>query len=314
MTDRWDRWVRRITFANALTVAVVLLLLYGWLVREAAPVVAAPPSEAQVRRLLGPVSTPEGSAYVWQPISAVPKYSVVPLLMGTAKVSALATAVAAGLGLPAALFTASFARGRLAEGLRTWISLAGGVPAVVVGAVVLLDVAPPAARLLKLGSPLSALTAGIALGFWAAPTVYGAGEEALRRATRAQLEAGLALGATRWQVLRDMVIPAARPGLVAAVLLGAAQILGETMIVLMVSGNAAVATWDMRASTRTISATLAAEMGEVVAGSVHYRILFLLGTLLLLATSILNAAARLLQARAGRTLEQAAGGPEGRPS
>lgn len=309
MSDPRDRWPRALTRLSALMVAATLLLLYGWIALEAAPLLLDPPPGIGLAHLFGP-ATPVGGEdghrtagrYVWQPVSPLPKYSTIPLLMGTVKVAAVAAALAVALGVPAAVFTSTLVPRRAGAILRTVIGFAGGVPTVVLGAVTLLDVAPRLAPVLGLGSPYSAAMAGLALGFWAAPAVYLASEEALRAAARTQLDLGLALGAGHWQAVRTVVIPAALPGLAAAALLGLAQVLGETMIVLMVSGNAAVATWDITASTRTVAATLAAEMGEVVRGSPHYRILFLLGGLLLLATSALNAAARLLQGRLRRTL------------
>ncbi|HMC95383.1 MAG TPA: ABC transporter permease subunit, partial [Polyangia bacterium] len=143
-------------------------------------------------------------------------------------------------------------------------------------------------NLLGLESRLNALVSGVALSFAVIPVIFTFAEEALRAVPRSYVEASTALGAARWQTIAQVVLPAASPGIAAGVALGLGRAVGETMIVLMASGNAAIISASLVDSTRTISATIAAELAEVVFGGAHYTVLFFLGTLLFLTTFCIN--------------------------
>ena len=151
-------------------------------------------------------------------------------------------------------------------------------------------------------SRLNALNAGIALGLAVIPTVFSVCEDALRAVPRSYREASLALGATRWQTAWNVTLPAASAGVAAGVLLGLARAVGETMIVLMASGNAALVSASVFDSVRTISATIAAELAEVVFGSAHYSVLFFLGAALFAATFVINVLAGLFVERLRKRL------------
>ena len=149
---------------------------------------------------------------------------------------------------------------------------------------------------------LNALTAGVGLGLAVIPIIYTVAEDALAAVPRSYREASYALGANRWETALRIVVPAALPGIFAGVALGFGRAVGETMIVLMASGNAALTSWSITDSVRTLSATIAAELGEVVFGGPHYRVLFLLGVLLFVFTFAVNLAGELTVRRLKRTL------------
>jgi phosphate transport system permease protein len=152
-------------------------------------------------------------------------------------------------------------------------------------------------------SRLNALCAGIALGFSVIPVVFSIAEDALTSVPRSYVQAALALGASKWKAASQVVLPAAMPGVFAAVALGFGRAVGETMIVLMASGNASIVSWNIFDSTRTITATIAAELGEVVFGSAHYRILFLIGVLLFIVTFLTNMTADVVLSRLKSKIE-----------
>ena len=163
-----------------------------------------------------------------------------------------------------------------------------GIPSVVLGFFALIVMASVLYPLYPDKSRLNAVVAGVALGFAIIPVVFSIAEDALTSVPRSYTHAALALGASKWQAAWKVVLPAAIPGVFAAVVLGFGRAIGETMIVLMASGNASIMSLDLFDSVRTITATIAAEMGEAVKGGDHYQMLFLLGTLLFAVTFISN--------------------------
>ena len=152
-------------------------------------------------------------------------------------------------------------------------------------------------------SRLNAFVAGIALGLAIIPLVFSIAEDALTSVPRSYSQAALALGSSKWQAAWKIVLPAAIPGVFAAVVLGFGRAIGETMVVLLASGNASIVSWNLFDSTRTVTATIAAEMSEVVAGGVHYRILFMLGALLFVVTFLSNLTGELVIHRLKHKLE-----------
>jgi phosphate transport system permease protein len=294
-------------------------LIFVFVAKEALPLFfdAQMASEASWAKLFLPQIIREGKppAFMWQPVSDIPKVSQVtllirslkvsqvPLLIGTLKVSSLGIAIAAPLGVLGALFTSELAPPRLREFIKPVVELLAGVPSVVLGFFALMTLASVMQDTLGLTYRLNALVAGVALSLAIVPVVFTVSEDALTAVPRSYREGSLALGASRWETAWRVVLPAAAPGVLAACILGFGRAVGETMIVLMASGNAAIVSFGITDSTRTMSATIAAEMGEVVVGSAHYSILFFIGAQLFVIALVLNLvagmAARLVVRRLG---------------
>jgi phosphate transport system permease protein len=241
--------------------------------------------------------------YIWQPVSEIPKYNIVPLILGSLKVTAVALLFSVPLALAAAIYVSQLARPRVREVTKPIIELLAGIPSVVLGFFALIVMASAFQHAFGYHSRLNALVAGIALGFSAIPVIFSIAEDALTSVPRSYVQAALALGASRWKAAWQVVLPAALPGVFAAVALGFGRAIGETMIVLMASGNASIVSWDLLDSARTITATIAAELGEVVFGSPHYRLLFLIGILLFAVTFLTNLAADVIMHRLKARLE-----------
>jgi phosphate transport system permease protein len=229
----------------------------------------------------------------WQPVSNQPKYGLMPLLLGSFKVSLIAVLLAAPIAILAALFTASFAPKWAKEILKPAIELLAGFPSVVVGFFALIVLATWMQDLFGFQYRLNAFVGGVALALTVIPIIFTISEDALSKVPKSYAEASLALGATKWQTAVFVVLPAAIPGVFAAILLGIGRAFGETMIVLMATGNAAMSTLNPFEPVRTMSATIGAEMAEVVFGEAHYNVLFLIGAVLFIFTFALNAVAEL---------------------
>lgn len=230
----------------------------------------------------------EEATHVWQPVSEVPKYAMWPLVAGTIKVTVISMAIAVPVGVGAALWVAVYAPRRLREVIKPVIELLAGIPSVVLGFFALIVLATWMQDTFDLDSRLSALLAGAALSIAIIPVIFTVSEEAFRAVPRTYVEASAALGARKYQTVLRVIVPSASPGIAAAVALGLGRAVGETMIVLMASGNAAILSPSLTDSTRTLSATIAAELAEVVFGSGHYTVLFFIGTLLFFITFVIN--------------------------
>lgn len=228
--------------------------------------------------------------YIWQPVSAIHKYNIVPLIVGSLKATLVALIFAVPLGVAAAIYVSQLAPLRLREWLKPAIELLAGIPSVVLGFFALVVLASVLQALFGYPSRLNAFLAGIALGLAVIPVVFSIAEDALTSVPRSYSEAALALGSTRWQAAWQIVLPAALPGVFAAVVLGFGRAIGETMIVLMASGNASILSWNLFDSVRTLTATIAAELAETVVGGHHYRMLFMLGVVLFAVTFLSNLA------------------------
>jgi phosphate transport system permease protein len=227
-------------------------------------------------------------AYIWQPVSSIHKYNIIPLIIGSLKVTLIALIFAVPVALGAAIYVSQIARPQIREWAKPIIELLAGIPSVVLGFFGLIVMATVLQKLFGYQSRLNALNAGIALGISVIPVVFSIAEDALSSVPRSYLQAALAMGASQWKAAWQVMLPAALPGVFAAVALGFGRAIGETMIVLMASGNASIVSWSLLDSTRTITATIAAELGEVVFGGSHYRILFLIGVLLFIVTFFTN--------------------------
>ncbi len=241
--------------------------------------------------------------YIWQPVSAIHKYNIVPLIVGSLKATLVALLLAVPLGVAAALYVSQLAPPRLREWLKPAIELLAGIPSVVLGFFALIVLASVLQALFGYPSRLNAFLAGLALGLAVIPVVFSIAEDALTSVPRSYSEAALALGSTRWQAAWQIVLPAALPGVFAAGVLGFGRAIGETMIVLMASGNASILSWNLFDSVRTLTATIAAELAETVVGGHHYRMLFMLGVLLFAVTFLSNLAGELFIHRLKARLE-----------
>ena len=276
----------------ALTGIAAVVLIFVFVAREALPLFRSPEvaKEVDLGRMFLPQIYRQGrpAGFIWQPVGAIPKYSMIPLFVGTLKVTLVSMLAATPVGIAAAVFTSEFAPRRLKEVLKPTIELLAGIPSVVLGFFALMVMATWLQSAFGFSFRLNAVVAGLALALTIVPVVYTVAEDALTAVPRSYREASLALGATRWETAFRVVLPAAAPGVLAAVVLGFGRAIGETMIVLMASGNAAITSWSFGDSIRTLPATIAAEMGEVVFGGAHYSVLFFLGIELFLFTFVLN--------------------------
>lgn len=291
----------------ALTALAVILLIFVFIFKESLPIFtsAEVQSEASLNKMIlkqqyYPGHQPKWS---WQPNSDIPKYSLAPLFIGTLKAAIIAIVFAAPLGIAAALYSSEFASKRAREFIKPIIELLAGIPSVVLGFFALIILASVIQNLFGLTYRLNAINAGIALGIAIIPIIFTLAEDAMTSVPKSLREAALALGANQWQVSFTMVLPAALPGIAAGVILGFGRAIGETMIVLMASGNAAIISGNITDSIRTLSATVAAELAEVVFGSAHYNVLFFIGSLLFIFTFIINLGGELILARLKEKLQ-----------
>ena len=301
-----EAWVKLTAMAAILTI----FLIFVFVGREALPLLWEHPEaglEHEVvnwSTLVGPTHYPDRpSRFIWQPVSNVPKYNLPPLIVGTLKTTIIAILFAGPLAILAAILSSEFAPRWLRELIKPTIELLAGIPSVVLGFFALIVLASWMQDLLGLRIRLNALNAGIALGLAVIPIIFTVAEDALTTVPKSYREASLALGANSWETAVKVVLPAALPGIFAGVVLGFGRAVGETMIVLMASGNAATTTWALTDSVRTLSATVAAELGEVVFGSPHYRVLFLIGVLLFVFTFAVNLCGELYVQRLKQRLE-----------
>ncbi len=242
-------------------------------------------------------------AFIWQPTSEIQKYNIVPLLIGSLKATLVALLFSVPLALGAAIYVSQLTSPRKRELLKPAIELLAGIPSVVLGFFALIVMATVLQNVFGYQSRLNAFVAGIALGLAIIPVVFSIAEDALTSVPRSYTQAALALGSSKWHAAWKIVLPAAIPGVFAAVVLGFGRAIGETMIVLMASGNASIVSWNIFDSTRTMTATIAAELAETVFGGQHYRILFMLGVLLFVVTFVSNLVAELVINRLKHKLE-----------
>lgn len=291
----------RLIALTALSALIAIVLIFVFIFKESLPILTDPEikEEASLDKMTFKQEYYEGrpEKWSWQPNSEVPKYSLLPLFLGTIKAAIIAMLFAAPLGIGAAIYTSEFASRRLREAIKPIIELLAGIPSVVLGFFALIVLATVVQDSLGLIFRLNALTAGIALGIAVIPIVFTVAEDALNSVPKSLRDAASALGARPWQVSFRMVVPAALPGISAGLVLGFGRAIGETMIVLMASGNAAVISASFTDSIRTFSATIASELAEVVFGSAHYSVLFFIGSLLFIFTFLINLGGDLILSR-----------------
>jgi phosphate transport system permease protein len=254
----------------------IVLLIFFFLLREGLPA-------------LREVSMLTLFSTRWYPTEGL--FGIMPLITGSLIVTLGAAMVAVPFGLGTAIFIAEISPRWMREMLKPLVELLGGLPSVMLGFLGILIFAPYVRILLALPTGLSALTGSLLLGAIAIPTVVSVAEDALDSVPRAYREGAWALGATQWQTIWRVTLPAARSGVLTAVMLGIGRAIGETMTVMMVTGNAPIMATYLGAlisPVRTMTATIAAEMGEVATGSIHYHVLFFIGIVLFFVSLVVN--------------------------
>jgi phosphate transport system permease protein len=239
----------------------------------------------------------------WYPIEGM--FGLLPLLFGSLVVTIGAAAFSIPMGVATAVFIAEVAPRWMREVLKPFVEILAGLPSVVLGFLGFLVLSPLIRETLNLSTGLTALTGSILLAAMALPTIVSVAEDALDAVPKSYRDGALALGATKWQTIWRVTLPAARSGVLTAVMLGLGRAIGETMAVMMVTGNAAQMRWDgLFFPVRTMTATIAAEMGEVPGGSTHYHVLFLVAILLFLISFLVNIIASSMLFRAKKRAER----------
>ncbi|MBI1938624.1 MAG: phosphate ABC transporter permease subunit PstC [Ignavibacteriales bacterium] len=297
----------------------VIVLIFVFVFREAAPIFfpkekkinteeflqsetyGEEPSDSSASNSLEGYSSLNGSGDVadfknltgkdWQPVGENPKYGLIPIFIGSLKVTVIAILFGAPIAILAAIYSSLFANKKLREFIKPAIELLASFPSVVIGFFALITIATIIQNIFGVSYRLNAFVGGVAMALAVIPIVYTVTEDSLTAIPKYMSEASLALGATRWQTALFVVMPAATPGIFAALLLGFGRAFGETMIVLMATGNAPLTSFSIFEPVRTMSATVGAEMAEVVFGDTHYTVLFFIGVLLFIITFIINAIA-----------------------
>jgi phosphate transport system permease protein len=229
----------------------------------------------------------------WYPISEPPQLGTLPLILGSVLVTIGAAIISIPIGVACAIYIAEIAPVKAKEILKAGIELLAAIPSVVLGFIGMITLVPLVKNVLHLPTGLTALSGSIMLAFMAMPTIVSIAEDALYSVPKTYKEGALALGATHWQTIWRVMLPAASSGILAAIMLGIGRVIGETMAVMMITGNAAIMPKSIFMPVRTLTATIAAEMGEAVVGSEHYFALFAIGIVLFIISFAINVTADL---------------------
>lgn len=274
-------WIIRLCGWSAI---LFVLAIFFFVFREGAPALW---EGLKLSELFGSTS--------WRPTSVVrPQYGILALLAGTVSVTLLAMVLAVPLGLGAAVYVSEFCSGKWKETLKVVIELLAAIPSVVWGFVGIMVLGPLIAEGTGASSGVNLLCGGIILALMSVPIIVSVGEDALKAVPDSYREAALSLGAGRWEIVYRVLFPAAKNGLLAAVLLGVGRAIGETMAVLMATGHAVKIPHSLLDPVCTLTATIAAELGETVKGDEHYRVLFVIGIVLFVIAMAVNLIADLV--------------------
>ncbi|MEK6566643.1 MAG: phosphate ABC transporter permease subunit PstC [Bacteroidota bacterium] len=271
--------IERTIFLSGVASIFIVVLIFAFLLKEGLSIFAT----------ASPVSFLFGKN--WYPISDPAQFGILPLIFGSILVTLGAAVLSVPIGIASALYIAEIAPPRTKEILKAGIELLAAIPSVIIGFIGMVTLGPLIKQMFGLPTGLTALTGSITLAFMAMPTIVSIAEDAITAVPRQYREAAIAMGATKWQTTWRVVAYAARPGMVAAVMLGIGRVIGETMAVMMVTGNAALIPYTMLEPVRTLTATIAAEMGETVQGGEHYAALFAIGIVLFVITFLINGVA-----------------------
>lgn len=229
----------------------------------------------------------------WYPISEPAQLGILPLILGSLVVTIGAAFISIPIGVACAVYIAEVAPLKIKEILKAGIELLAAIPSVVLGFIGMVTLVPWVKNIFHLPTGLTALSGSIILAFMAMPTIVSIAEDALYSVPKTYKEGSLALGATHWQTIYRVMLPAASSGILAAVMLGIGRVIGETMAVMMITGNAALIPHSILQPVRTLTATIAAEMGEAVVGSEHFFALFAIGIVLFVISFVVNVTADL---------------------
>jgi phosphate transport system permease protein len=229
----------------------------------------------------------------WYPISEPAVLGILPLILGSLLVTLGAAIISVPIGIGCAVYIAEVAPTKIKDFLKIGIELLAAIPSVVLGFIGMVTLVPLVKTVFHLSTGLTALSGSIMLAFMAMPTIVSIAEDALYAVPKSYREGAFALGATHWQTVWRVILPAASSGILAAVMLGIGRVIGETMAVMMITGNAAVIPQSILQPVRTLTATIAAEMGEAVVGGEHYFALFAIGIVLFIISFIINVSADL---------------------
>lgn len=236
----------------------------------------------------------------WLPISEPPKFGVIPLLLGSLYVTFGAIIICVPLGVASAMFIAEVAPRALKHILKSLVEILAAIPSVVLGFIGIIWLGPFLKNSFHLTTGMCGLTGSFLLAFMALPTIISISEDALAGVPKSFKEAAYGLGATRWQALWRIILPSASSGIIAGVMLGVGRVIGETMVVMMVTGNSPIIPTSILQPLRTLTATIAGEMGETVSGSDHYFALFAVGLVLFVITFVINFLAEIFLRKARR--------------
>ena len=307
LTRRQRRWsellLEGLIFFAGLSSILIIALIFIFLFREAFDFFKT----AHVWDMIGKTvydAWEEKNIFnmMWQPVGDIPKYSFVPIMLGSFLVSLPATLMAGLVGVGCAVYLSEIASPRIREILKPTLELLAGIPTVVIGFVMLWMVASFMQDHLHTKFRLNAFVGSLGVAITTLPIIISLSEDALNAVPKDLRNASYALGVTRWQTIIHTVLPAAVSGISAAVILGFGRALGETMIVVMATGNAAIITMNPFSSVRTMTATIATELGEVSRGDEHYACLFLVGAVLFFLTFVLNLVSEIIVSRMRRQL------------
>ncbi len=269
--------IEKFFFLNGVLAILILLGIFSLLFVKSFPAI----------RELG-WSSFFGSA-VWNPTSyEKAQYGILSLITSTFMVTLGAMVIAVPLGVACAAFISEVTSPRIREILKPVIELLAGIPSVVVGFLGIVLVSPIISRVFAVSYGLNALNGSILLAVMSLPTIVSLSEDALRAVPRTYKEASLALGANRWQTLTRVSVPSALSGIIASIMLGMGRAIGETMTVLMATGNAPALTFNFLEAIQTMTATIAIELGEVPYNTTHYYALFVIGFVLFVMTFLVN--------------------------
>lgn len=228
------------------------------------------------------------TGFQWNPDSGKGEYGIAPLLVSTGLVTLGSMLIAVPLGIFCAAYLSELAHRKIKTFLKPLVEMLAAIPSVAIGFLGIVLVGPGIARLFGIENGLNAMNGSVLLAVMALPTIITISEDAINAVPQSHREASLALGANKWETLFKVTLPASMPGLIAAVMLGLGRALGETMTVLMATGNAAILPKGFLSAVRTVTATIAIEMGEVPYQTTHYFALFAIAAVLFLITLVIN--------------------------
>ena len=289
MRKRRERPIEGALFFSAILSIFILGLIFAFLLIEALPTFF---DISIIEFLLGSE---------WVPTSIKnPRYGVLPLITGSFLVVTTAILIAVPIGIISAIYIADIADKRWRGILKSIIEIVAGIPSVVFGFIALVLLSKIIHEVFHTTYRLNALNGALILSLMILPTIISIAEDAIRAVPRSFKDASLALGATKWETIRHVTLPSAKSGITVAIMLGIGRAVGETMAVLMATGNSPLVTLNLFSSVETMTSVIAIEMGEVVFGSLHYHALFAIGFLLFLITFAVNFVADMLIHRRGR--------------